>query len=153
MDPEFAEAFARSQGFVDVSAAASAPSLGTSMVKIAREKARDAVHASVQYFTERLPPTSTYMVEDKHIRVENGEIRVRCLVPISNDQSATFPVMVWFHGGGWIVGDLDQDDAFLRGLSCDGAGRRRGDEKQRSRDVREQRKGARTGVDSAGIQN
>ncbi|RDX57591.1 hypothetical protein OH76DRAFT_55469 [Lentinus brumalis] len=36
---------------------------------------------------------------------------------------------------------------------CDGAGRRRGDEKQRSRDVREQRKGARTGVDSAGIQS
>ncbi len=35
--------------------------------------------------------------------------------------------------------------------TCDGAGRRRGDEKQRSRDVREQRKGARTGVDSAAI--
>ncbi len=36
---------------------------------------------------------------------------------------------------------------------CDGAGRRRGDEKQRSENVREQRKGARTGVDSAGIQS
>ncbi|RDX46836.1 hypothetical protein OH76DRAFT_804489 [Lentinus brumalis] len=53
------------------------------------------------------------------------------------------------HGAVRSYGSLRRADSEC----CDGAGRRRGDEKQRSRDVREQRKGARTGVDSAGIQN
>lgn len=44
-------------------------------------------------------PDADYRVEDRKIPVEGGEITIRCLVPTS-ESGKTFPVLVWFHGGG-----------------------------------------------------
>ncbi|KAL4242808.1 AB hydrolase superfamily protein [Abortiporus biennis] len=70
-----------------------------------------------------LPSCSDYRVEEHDIIVdvsESGTIKTRCLVPTpdSNNASAksTFPIMVWFHAGAYIVGNLDTEDYFLRRL-------------------------------------
>lgn len=59
-------------------------------------------------------------------RVESGkfpgpdqvEVPVRIYTPKGN---GPFPVIVYFHGGGWVLADLDTYDASCRGLA-DGAG-------------------------------
>lgn len=45
---------------------------------------------------------SEYRVEDRMITVEGGEILVRCLIPtpISGELTRSYPLMVWYHGGG-----------------------------------------------------
>jgi acetyl esterase len=50
-------------------------------------------------------------VEDRHIPGPHGEIPVRIYHP---EGSGPFPVFVNFHGGGWVIGDLDTADAFAR---------------------------------------
>lgn len=43
-----------------------------------------------------------------------SELRVRVYRPRS---SGLLPAIVWFHGGGWVVGDLDSHDPFCRALA------------------------------------
>ncbi len=42
-------------------------------------------------------------------------VACRTYWPLSNDRPA--PVLVWFHGGGWIMGDVDMADATCRHLA------------------------------------
>ena len=50
----------------------------------------------------------------------HGPIAMRMYRPMP-DTSATLPVLVYFHGGGWVIGDLDTHDAQCRALA-DGSG-------------------------------
>lgn len=47
-----------------------------------------------------------------------GEIPVRCYTPAGD---GPFPVLVFFHGGGWVIGDLETHDRECRML-CNDAG-------------------------------
>lgn len=47
-----------------------------------------------------LPAETEYNVEDRLIPVENGNINLRIVRPTANASDSTYPVMVWFHGGG-----------------------------------------------------
>ncbi|ETW79838.1 Esterase/lipase/thioesterase [Heterobasidion irregulare TC 32-1] len=60
-----------------------------------------------------LPADHDYRVEDRQISVEGGEITVRCYMP-TPVAGGIFPLLVWYHGGGWVAGDLDMDDSNLR---------------------------------------
>ena len=51
--------------------------------------------------------------EDLNIAVEGGEIRARVLTPQGTAQS----VMVYYHGGGWVVGNIDDYDLVGRHLA------------------------------------
>ena len=51
--------------------------------------------------------------EDVNIAVEGGEIRARVLTPQGTAQS----VMVYYHGGGWVVGNIDDYDLVGRHLA------------------------------------
>ncbi|KAI0057882.1 hypothetical protein BV25DRAFT_1830628 [Artomyces pyxidatus] len=66
-----------------------------------------------------LPDESKYRVQDHQVPVEGGKITVRVVIPNSGDADATYPLVVWLHGGGWVAGNLDQDDCLLRSLSIE----------------------------------
>jgi acetyl esterase len=53
-------------------------------------------------------------VEDREIPGPIGPIPLRIYTPIG---SGPFPVTVFFHGGGWVVGDLNGQDADCRSLA------------------------------------
>jgi acetyl esterase len=67
----------------------------------------------------RPPGPAVAKVEDRRIPGPEGEIPVRIYTP---EGSGPFPALVWFHGGGWVVGDLESADATARhltvGASC-----------------------------------
>ncbi|EJF56740.1 alpha/beta-hydrolase [Dichomitus squalens LYAD-421 SS1] len=65
------------------------------------------------------PSESAYSVEDRLVPVEGGQIKVRIVIPTTDDEAKTFPVHVWIHGGGFVFGDLDNDDYQLRKISVD----------------------------------
>ena len=48
-----------------------------------------------------------------------GPVRIRIYQP--SGSARELPVLVYFHGGGWVVGDLDNVDCVCRSL-CRGAG-------------------------------
>ena len=69
----------------------------------------------------RAPGPEVGQVEDRTIPGPDGEIPVRIYTPPgSGNDSGPFPGLVWFHGGGWVVGDLDSADSTARHL-CVGA--------------------------------
>lgn len=56
-------------------------------------------------------------VEQRNIPGPGGELPVRIYTPAG---PGPFPILAWFHGGGWVVGDLDSADPVSRHL-CVGA--------------------------------
>lgn len=61
----------------------------------------------------RAPGPDVGKVEDRTIPGPGGEIPVRIYTP---EGSGPFPGLAWFHGGGWVVGDLDTADGSARHL-------------------------------------
>lgn len=57
-------------------------------------------------------------VEERTIPGPGAAIPVRIYTP---QGSGPLPILVWFHGGGWVIGDLDSADATARHLTI-GAG-------------------------------
>jgi acetyl esterase len=51
----------------------------------------------------------------------HGTIPVRLYRPLGSMLDAALPVLVYFHGGGWVIGDLDTHDVLCRSLA-NGAG-------------------------------
>jgi acetyl esterase len=54
-------------------------------------------------------------VENHDVAVSNGSITVRLLWPSTEPDA----VVVYYHGGGWVVGDIDDYDALARALARD----------------------------------
>jgi len=47
----------------------------------------------------------------------NGPIPLRYYRPAGADKKAALPVLVFYHGGGWVIGDLDTHDVVCRTLA------------------------------------
>lgn len=60
-------------------------------------------------------PTPVFKVEDLRIPGPAQPIPVRIYRP--TETRAASPVIVYFHGGGWVVGDLDSHDNLCRSLA------------------------------------
>src|SRR4051794_23710803 len=58
-------------------------------------------------------------VEDRLVPGPDGDIPVRVYTPASG--SAPRGLLVWLHGGGWVLGDLDTSDTQARAMA-NGAG-------------------------------
>ena len=70
-----------------------------------------SVYRSMRPVNSELP---VHKIEDFNIEGPIGEIPVRVYRPAGD---GPFGVLVYFHGGGWVIGDIDTADAVCRELS------------------------------------
>ena len=76
------------------------------------------LRASVREASVAVPPLEVPLgkIYDRTIPGPAGTLKTRVYQP---EGSGPFPLLVYFHGGGWVVGDLDTQDSICRGLCHD----------------------------------
>ena len=67
-------------------------------------------------FTQPAPP-EVALTRDLHADGPHGSIPLRLYRPIGSSDTAVLPVLVYYHGGGWTIGDLDTHDTLCRQLA------------------------------------
>jgi acetyl esterase len=70
--------------------------------------------------TQPAPP-EVALVRDLQASGPAGPIPLRLYRPMGSSESALLPVLVYYHGGGWVIGDLDTHDSLCRAL-CNESG-------------------------------
>jgi len=63
-------------------------------------------------------PIPMAAVEERSVDGAQGPLGARLYVPPAADGEECCPLLVYFHGGGWVVGDLDSHDAPCRLLAA-----------------------------------
>ncbi|RKG85221.1 alpha/beta hydrolase [Corallococcus terminator] len=76
--------------------------------------AKDAVEKTLKDQGKPVTPEKVAKVEDRKLKGAKGEIPVRVYTP---DGAGPFPVVVYYHGGGFVLADLDTYDASARALA------------------------------------
>jgi acetyl esterase len=76
------------------------------------EQARAKMRALLE--ANPIPPPEIYRVEDRHIPGADGNVAARIYTPEGNPPMG---VLVYFHGGGWVLGDLESHDRVCRALA------------------------------------
>jgi acetyl esterase len=79
--------------------------------KMTVEQARDALMAMREFAG---PPQPIASIKERTIPGPAGSIRARIYTPTG---TGPFPVLVYFHGGGWVIGNLETIDTPLRALT------------------------------------
>ncbi len=69
-----------------------------------------------RFATQPEPPA---VAESRDLQAEgpHGPIPVRLIRPAGAAAGAVLPVLVYYHGGGWVIGDLDTHDTLCRELA------------------------------------
>ena len=84
----------------------------------AQPSTADAVRALVLRRGDDPAPEEVGSVEDRSIPGPDGQLAIRIYRPKPADPvDPALPLLVYFHGGGWVLGGLDYCDASARGLS------------------------------------
>jgi acetyl esterase len=102
LDPEI-------RALLERMAASGAPPLERQSVAEARQ-----LHAAAAASLHG-PPVPVAAVEDRAVPGPAGDLGVRVYTP---EGEPPFPIVVWFHGGGWVVGTLDTFDPICRALAA-----------------------------------
>jgi acetyl esterase len=97
----------QAQTFLEQLAAAGAPPLH----ELSVEEARQVI---VQLFGTTGDPEAIGAVQNRTIPGAAGEMPTRIYTPSG---TGPFPVLVYSHGGGWVIGNLDAYDATCRALT------------------------------------
>ena len=88
------------------------------MYKMSHIEARNAYLAMRSALS---PPTPEVLkIKDIKIPVENQRINARYYRGINKDEKELLPLTIFFHGGGWVIGDLDTHDVVCRQLANEG---------------------------------
>ena len=83
------------------------------------EKSRRHFHKEMTSIIDK--PTTVERVSDQEISVRSGNIAIRHYIPrVFGQNNQPLPLLVFFHGGGFVVGDLDTHDEACR-LLCQNA--------------------------------
>lgn len=85
---------------------------GPTFVEMGVAESRRALHAFIDM---QGPEVAMAKVEDRTIPGPAGEMPLRVYTPIG---VASFPVVVYFHGGGWTIGDITVADKPCRLLAA-----------------------------------
>jgi acetyl esterase len=101
----------QAQKMIDATAALGLPP----MDQMTPDQARESMRARTAALG---PAESVARIEDHRVPVDGGDIAVRCYTPAGE---APFPALVFLHGGGWVIGDIDTHDGICRSLA-NGAG-------------------------------
>jgi acetyl esterase len=96
------------QALLEEMAAFETPPLSNTSV----EDARNQIVQGIALW--RGEPTPIKQVEDREIPGPQGNIPVRIYTP---EGAGPFPVLVYFHGGGWVICNLDTHDDSCRKLA------------------------------------
>jgi acetyl esterase len=96
----------QAKAFLDQLAAAGAPPLNALPVAESRQALRTLFSTSA--------PEPVHKVEDRQVPGPAGRIPVRIYTP---QGTGPLPVLVYFHGGGWVLGDLETHDGTCRTLA------------------------------------
>jgi len=96
----------QAKAFLDQAAASGAPPLNALPVPEARQALRALFTAGQK--------ESVKKVDDRQILGPDGHIPVRIYTPKGQ---GPFPILVYFHGGGWVLGDLETHDDTCRVLA------------------------------------
>nr|WP_114912031.1 alpha/beta hydrolase [Acidibrevibacterium fodinaquatile] len=65
-----------------------------------------------------LAPEPPEMGAVRDIKIgEGGAIPARLYRPLGSAPNATLPALIYFHGGGWVIGDLDTHDVVCRQIA------------------------------------
>jgi acetyl esterase/lipase len=78
--------------------------------------ARIKMNKMVTALLANLPPVEGVASRDQFAPGRQGDpdVRVRVYRPI--DQSSKLPALYWIHGGGYVMGDIEQDDRLMKQL-------------------------------------
>ncbi len=104
------------QAVLDAHAALKPKPLETSTPQEARQQPSpaDAVKALLKQQNKKTAPEKVADVDNRSIDGPGGKIKLRIYRPAGD---GPFPVIVYYHGGGWVIADLDTYDASPRALA------------------------------------
>ena len=71
---------------------------------------------ALQAARPNLPGPEMASVSDHLAPGPHGDVPVRGYVPVTDD-AGPLPVSMWFHGGGWVIGSVESNDATARALA------------------------------------
>ena len=71
---------------------------------------------ALQAARPNLPGPEMAAVSDHLAPGPHGDVPVRVYVPVTDD-AGPLPVSMWFHGGGWVIGSVETNDATARALA------------------------------------
>ena len=102
-----------------VDAAAAALEMGqTPLEEKTPEQARAFYSDSRGALSPDLPDVS--QIEDLNIPGPHGEIPARYYRPIGSAEDEALPLCIFYHGGGWVIGDLETHDYVCRRMANNG---------------------------------
>jgi acetyl esterase len=99
---------AATEKFLEIIRSAGLPPLYDQTV----EQARAGIRANVQ----KMPgaPTAVYRTEDRQLPGAAFDVPVRLHWPRATKPDELLPIVIHYHGGGWVIGDLETHDAIAR---------------------------------------
>src|ERR1700712_764447 len=113
---EMAKPAPEMQAVLDKLAALDAKSFATLTVPEARTQASAADAAKAVQWDKRISsnPEAQVTTKDIAIPTKNGSLAARVYIP---GGKGPFPVIVYYHGGGWVIADLNVYDSAPRALA------------------------------------
>ncbi|MEO6865795.1 MAG: alpha/beta hydrolase [Gemmatimonadaceae bacterium] len=76
----------------------------------------DAVRRLLEERGRSTEPEDVGSVENRSIAGPGGEIDIRIYTPASAHEGKSLPVVLYVHGGGWVIADLDTYDSSARAI-------------------------------------